>query len=252
MYNGYIFTEKQVGKYRVIVVQDTDPLNPREDWDLLTGMICWHSRYNLGDKIKNKGTVADTLLRLIKLYDGEIFNKHEKFTDANYRELNFHELNLEYLMTHFEKYYISLPLFIYEHSGITMNTTGFSCSWDSGQIGFIYIDKKKYLKEFSYKKMTKKRMEKAFSLLRDEVDVYNRFLTGEVYGYLVYDTTDDSGLDDLVDSCWGYFEDTESVLAEGVWMAEHFIKKELKNHIEKVKAWIKNKVPVQHRSALEV
>ena len=26
------------------------------------------------------------------------------------------------------------PLYLYDHGGITMNTTGFSCSWDSGQV----------------------------------------------------------------------------------------------------------------------
>ena len=27
---------------------------------------------------------------------------------------------------------VILPLYLYDHSGITMNTTGFSCPWDSG------------------------------------------------------------------------------------------------------------------------
>ena len=38
-----------------------------------------------------------------------------------------------------EKPVIILPLYLYDHSGITINTTGFSCKWDSGQIGFVYI-----------------------------------------------------------------------------------------------------------------
>ena len=37
-------------KYALVIVQDDDPLNPRKDYDNLGKMICWHSRYDLGDK----------------------------------------------------------------------------------------------------------------------------------------------------------------------------------------------------------
>lgn len=30
-----------------------------------------------------------------------------------------------------------LPLYVYDHSGVRLNTTGFSCPWDSGQVGWI-------------------------------------------------------------------------------------------------------------------
>lgn len=50
--------------------------------------------------------------------------------------------------------YIVLPLYLYDHSGITMNTTGFSCPWDSGQVGWIYASKEDALKEFGGKSFT--------------------------------------------------------------------------------------------------
>lgn len=37
------------GKYSLLVFQDEDPLNPRKDYDNLGRMVCWHSRYSLGD-----------------------------------------------------------------------------------------------------------------------------------------------------------------------------------------------------------
>ena len=37
-----------------------------------------------------------------------------------------------------------------------------------------------------------------------------------------------------------------------VYMAESYRKQDIKNHIEKVKIWIKNKVPLNKRYALEV
>ena len=33
-------------------------------------------------------------------------------------------------------------LYMYEHSGITISTSKFNCQWDSGQIGFVYVEKK--------------------------------------------------------------------------------------------------------------
>ena len=32
------------------IVHDSDPLNPRTEFDNITKMICFHRRYNLGDK----------------------------------------------------------------------------------------------------------------------------------------------------------------------------------------------------------
>ena len=45
---------------------------------------------------------------------------------------------------------VALPLYLYDHSGITMNTSGFSCPWDSGQVGWIYCTKKRFREETGY------------------------------------------------------------------------------------------------------
>lgn len=36
--------------YTLFVVDDDMPLNPRTDYDNLGKIVCWHSRYDLGDK----------------------------------------------------------------------------------------------------------------------------------------------------------------------------------------------------------
>jgi len=36
------------GVKTAVILRDSDPINPRE-WDNVGSMICWHSRYNLGD-----------------------------------------------------------------------------------------------------------------------------------------------------------------------------------------------------------
>jgi len=92
----------------------------------------------------------------------------------------------------------ALPLYLYDHSGITMNTTGFSCPWDSGQVGAIYIpkvDADEWLKPDGTYDMPA--MEK---ILKAEVTEYDQFLTGDVWGYVI---ENDEG--EEVESCWGFY-----------------------------------------------
>ena len=35
--------------------------------------------------------------------------------------------------------YITLPLYLMDHSGLAMQTTSFNDPWDSGQVGWIYV-----------------------------------------------------------------------------------------------------------------
>ena len=95
---------------------------------------------------------------------------------------------------------IMLPLYLYDHSGITMNTGGFSCPWDSGQVGYIYVTMEDARKEWSG--TDEEIRAKALTCLEAEVKVYDQYLTGDVYGYII---EDDDG--EIVDSCWGFYED---------------------------------------------
>lgn len=109
---------------------------------------------------------------------------------------------------------IFMPLFLYDHSGITMNTCGYSCRWDSGQVGYIYTDRKTILDLNAYyrnkkgksTKVTKNNWKKAAYLwMEGEVEEYDQYLTGEVYGIIEeeYDAEDDTW--EETDSCWGFF-----------------------------------------------
>lgn len=56
------------GKYALLVVNDSDPLNPRVDCNTLGRMVCWHSRYQLGDPHdydEPKGFLSDLYRRSI-------------------------------------------------------------------------------------------------------------------------------------------------------------------------------------------
>ena len=74
-----------------------------------------------------------------------------------------------------------LPIYLYDHSGLTINTSGFSCPWDSGMIGWIYCTKEEYVKNFCLNKAPKDWKEKAYEMLRSEIHLYDCYLTGNVW-----------------------------------------------------------------------
>jgi hypothetical protein len=92
--------------------------------------------------------------------------------------------------------FVILPLYLYDHSGITMNTTGFSCPWDSGQVGWIYADADCIKKE--YGKVTPETINKARTVMNGEVETYDYYLTGQCYGFQLFEG------DVETDSCWGF------------------------------------------------
>jgi hypothetical protein len=147
------------------IVTDNDPVSPREGFNL--GTIYYSSsRYTLGDQQVSKDEI-------------------------------------EAMMA--DKEMIYLPVYAYIHSGIVMNTTGFSCPWDSGMSGIIAISKDKIRKAFNVKRITKDIMASVKSCLKGEVETYSQYLNGEVYCYLI---KDDSG--DIVDSCGGFYSEEEA------------------------------------------
>lgn len=161
----------EMNGFEIKIFQDDDAMNPRTKWGNMGKMVCFHRRYDLGDK-------------------GHHYNYPEElqaFLD--------------------ESKAIYLPLYLLDHSGLSMNTGGFNCPWDSGQVGVIYVTRETIVKE--YGKDTKKNREKALKYLQAEVETYNRYLQGDVYGYSVekVNTCDKCGNceSESVDSCWGFY-----------------------------------------------
>lgn len=152
------------------IYQDENPESPRE-WDNMGIMVCWHSRYNLGDKnnFKSPGDFQEWL----------------KNNPA-----------------------IVLPLYLLDHSGITISTRDFKDSWDSGQVGYIYVTHKKIKEE--YGKVTKATKARAEKMLRSEVETYDQYLRSAVYGFVVeakpkkYPCCGHETIEQL-DSCWGFY-----------------------------------------------
>ena len=96
-----------------------------------------------------------------------------------------------------------LPLYLYDHSGLSMSTRytyPYDDRWDAGQVGFIYVSIQDVKDEWGWKRLTSKRREMIFNILRNEVETYDQYLRGDVWGYIVEDEDGDH-----IDSCWGFY-----------------------------------------------
>lgn len=96
---------------------------------------------------------------------------------------------------------IGLPVYVYEHGQVSMSTSAFSCPWDSGQSGFIYITPKTALEWQGGKRLTKRKIERVLKNLEAIVEEYGKWCNGECYYYTVTDENGDK-INDI--GCGGY------------------------------------------------
>jgi hypothetical protein len=214
--------------YRYRIEVDGDAESPRKAFDNVGTMVCWHHRYQLGDE-QPSCTPEE--------YVEGLFDKcvDPKFP-ANLRRLRSPGI----LSSH----YARLPLYLYDHSGITMNTTGFSCPWDSGQVGFIYCSLETAQKEFGtvgdkrgfkamveYDGKTMTLEERAELCLKQEVETYDQFISGEVYWWCVEscETEDGQPPSDIDDADW------ETVESCGGCYGRDYAEQEAKETLEACK-----------------
>lgn len=184
------------------IALDEDPESPRE-WDNLGTIVCWHRRYDLGDRHPTA-------------------QEREALDRGGFRLLQ------RYLSLCFGVKHI-LKLGLLDHSGLHMYVGGGphysdSAGWDSGTVGWVMalpedikkmgrpdeaIEVEDYVGPLGGKvKMIRNAIEYG---LRCEVETYDQYLRGEVYGYVItrkHDPDcddDDCRHDEHVDSCWGFF-----------------------------------------------
>ena len=163
------------------LTKDEDPQSPRE-WDNFGTMYCYHRRYTLGDT-----------------------------TDIP--KLNTTQELQKYLIEE-KKAAVMLPLFLLDHSGITMRAgDNFSNvdpqGWDTSFVGYIYATKEK-LKEEGISK------EKARRILEAEVKTYDQFLTGDCYCIVKeeYDNKKTTLNYDIIGGYFGYKDAQEALKTE--------------------------------------
>lgn len=226
------------------IVRDENPESPR-DWDNLGTMACWHRRHTLGD-VQPECDTQEYLADLIGWDDEKQeavydywFNRAEGSDEE--RHTTARNKLEERVAEEFDRLFISLQIYLYDHGSITINTSGYSCPWDSGQLGLIYVGKEKVRQEYGIKHVTKAWEDKIQGYLDQEVQVYDQYLTGDVWGFQVFEVPEGVDPEELseeeiealeeVESCYGFFgedvalEEAKSNLA---YFEEHHAERMLK------------------------
>lgn len=200
--------------YTIKVYQDTCPENPITEWGGNVEFCCWHSRYDLGNS-KRFGN---------GLGDPDDCRAYAKETNS-----------------------ILLPLRIYDHSGIALSLGReypFNCRWDSGQLGYMLIDRT-WLKEwFGKSYFTEKMREELHDMAKNNVKLYNDYLSGDVYRYNVEDAGDNCG------GFYGHDHEKSGLLEYARNAIDYHIKQVKLDHFIQLKSWIRCKVPLQYREPL--
>jgi hypothetical protein len=111
---------------------------------------------------------------------------------------------------------------LYDHGGITVSTSNgypYNDRWDAGCVGFIYVTKKTILKECGG--ITEENWkERADEYLEGEMETYDQYCRGEVYGFRLIKMTikqetcphcgeviSEYEEETEEDSCWGFYGD---------------------------------------------
>ncbi len=146
--------EKTEDGYKVkYIAVDNEPESPRVCDNFCT-MVCFHRKYVLGDEEHG--------------YKAQKFYSWDDLKDS---------------IEKIEDVAVILPLYLYDHSGITIRTYPFEDRWDSGQVGFVFVSKNKVREEFSLtdEVLSDEIVDKAKKILEGEVQIYDNYLKGDVY-----------------------------------------------------------------------
>ena len=193
-------------KLRLVIEQDEFSEDPRS-WGNIGTMLCCNRRYQLGDCNSNRKTEEQL---------AEICRKYGK-SDEEIDEMTFAE-EVQFILDQDDV--CGLPLYITDHSGISMQTYRFD-AWDSSFVGLIFVEKDFYLAQMCLKDEEGWK-EKAKETLKSEIEIYSDFLEGNVYEWTLYEPTivirqsmngkelsrtiDEEG--EVVDSMVGFYDPT--------------------------------------------
>lgn len=238
----YNMVDEDGKEYRLTVEQNDYADDPREAFDNLSTMVCWHRRYSLGDKHNYYG-IEDFFQDLCK----EVLNKGLDETDELFWK------DMLKMLVDSDLIYIK-QLNLYDHSGLTISTSEaypYNDRWDAGPVGFVYITKELVFKECGgipvkdengkYVMVEHKHegypstysvktipltddnwKERAEMTVEAEVEMYDDYLRDDVYGYILSEKVhyrdearcphcneiikvDEYDEWEEVDSCWGFY-----------------------------------------------
>ena len=170
MHNKY--KTATIGNETATIYYEEQPESPRE-WDNLGTMICFHSRYNLGDK--------------------HGFTKEELIEYINRKDV------------------IALPLYLYDHSGLRIYTANGlrSSHWDTSMVGYMVVDYDTIRQNYNRQRITTKLRLDVIKCLKGEIETYDLYLRGEVFGFEINKheicPCCKQEITDNIESVWGFY-----------------------------------------------
>lgn len=216
--------------HKIEIHSDLDPMNPRTEYDNVGVMFCKYRRYTLGDKDAKDPFESINIYVLDDDQDDSASSKWYRIDEPNlaaaqemlaeWHDHILHEKESEAQRLDAERTFeaydylthlcsddceqrlrpdiaLCIPMWMYDHSGITIwhgncNPPQDTAGWDSGQVGWHYVTKANVDEEWNDD------LDKARAYLEGEMQEYDDYVRGAVYGYVV----DGDG-----DSCWGFYGD---------------------------------------------
>jgi hypothetical protein len=157
------------------VYEDDYPHNPRLDGCTDT-MLCWHRRYDLGDK--------------------NPYATSQDFWDDKELQDSIFVIRKVYMLDHSGLYFSAEPFTAVDPQG-----------WDSGIIGVIYMTKDNAQRV--YGGLTEETKKQALQGLKDEIEEYDRFHNTQYYEYCI-----EGKEGEPLDGSCGYYGDSMTEILE--------------------------------------
>jgi hypothetical protein len=206
---------------RLRVKYDDDPQDPADSISTIR-VVTWHAKYRIGDEQPSKSPTEYIELLL----------------DADTRNMPQEDIwNL------FSDIAIWLPVYGYDHSGLTISCSPFSCPWDSGRLGFVYVLIADVLRENNASELTQKLRDDTLARLRSRVSYFDDYLTGRVYDVVLDETrnpyaelTDDVSWSNVYNV--GGFSGSDSSVAADI---SHFMsipEKVARTALDRIGTWV--------------
>lgn len=140
--------QKPGDTYSIVCELYEYPEDPIESEEYITTFVLGHKRYNLGNK-----TPID-------------FSAHSSWEGV-----------MSAIKREYKDMICAVPVYMYDHSGISLSTAPFTCPWDSGQIGYALI-RKSSLKKWGLKDQS---IEDLCKIIDNDVFKYSLYLNGFIY-----------------------------------------------------------------------
>lgn len=167
-YQAYEMPQDDNTIHYLVIYNDMAPSNPRDDDNLWT-LIFSHKAPVRGDKPDKTDQVMGRTFREIRDTGGYV-----------------------------------VPVYHHTHGNTVLSLSSFSDRWDSGMIGHAVVTGEKLKDELGNLEASGIES-RIMKVLGGEIESYNTFIAGDIYGYRVYD-------DEWCEmcACWGFYGDSFS------------------------------------------